>query len=118
MIYGYSDDLRRSALSYYDQGVATQREVSEIFGISLRTFSTWVRLRKTGDISRRPHAVHKRPHKIDDARLSAYIREHPDAYLRELGEVFGVSDVAILKACRRLGISRKKNRAISGEGRG
>ena len=34
--------------------------------------------------------------------------EHPDAYLKEIGEVFGCSDVAVLYAFKRLGITRKK----------
>jgi transposase len=112
MTYGYSDDLREKALIYYDKGGKSQAEVSDIFGVSHRTFSQWVKLRKAGDFRRRPQQKQRAPAKIEDAALRRYIDEHPDAYLREIAVVFKVSDVGILKACRRLGITRKKNSAV------
>ena len=41
-------------------------------------------------------------------RLSEHVIEHPDAYLCERGEAFGVSLQAIFYALRRLGLSYKK----------
>jgi len=111
MTYGYSDDLRTKALAYYDASEKLQAAVCAIFGIGLRTFAQWVRLRKAGDFRRRPQQKPK-PAKIDGAALAAYIDAHPDAYFREIAVVFDVSDVGILKACRRLGITRKKNSAL------
>jgi transposase len=113
MSYGYSKDLREKALAYYDRG-HTRSEVCDVFGIHRHTFSSWLKLRSASqDLT--PRISHtRRPHKIDAERLKACIAERPNAYLWELGELFGVSDVAILKACRRLGITRKKNRAVSG----
>ena len=111
MTYGYSDDLRAKALSYYDTSGKSQAEVCGIFGVGLRTFAQWVRLRKAGDFRRRPQQKPK-PATIDGAALKAYIDAHPDAYFREIAAVFAVSDVGILKACRRLGITRKKNSAV------
>lgn len=111
MTYGYSDDLRAKALTYYDTSGKSQAEVCGIFGVGLRTFAQWVRLRKAGDFRRRPQQKAK-PTKIDGAALAAYIDAHPDAYFREIAVVFEVSDVGILKACRRLGITRKKNPAL------
>ncbi len=111
MTYGYSDDLRLKALSYYDTSGKSQAQVCSIFGVGLRTFAQWVRLRKAGDFRRRPRQKPK-PAKIDGAALAAYIDAHPDAYFREIAAVFEVSDVGILKACRRLGITRKKNSAL------
>jgi transposase len=112
MTYGYSDDLREKALIYYDKGGKSQAEVSDIFGVSHRTFAQWVKLRKAGNFRRRPKQKRRRPTKIEGAALRAYIARHPDAYLREIAVVFQVSDVGILKACRRLGITRKKNTAV------
>lgn len=116
MSYGYSDDLRCAALACYARGGKTQQEVSVLFGIGLKTFSRWVCLDKAGDYRCRVHVTGKRPHKIDGDALRAYIREHPDSYLHEIASYFKVSDVGILKACRRLGISRKKNQLVSGTG--
>ncbi len=112
MTYGYSDDLREKALRYYDKGGKSQAEVSDIFGVSHRTFAQWVRLRKAGDFRRRPQQKRRASTKIESAALRRYIEKHPDAYLREIAVVFKVSDVGILKACRRLGITRKKNTAV------
>jgi transposase len=111
MTYGYSDDLRAKALAYYDVSGKSQAEVCAIFGVGVRTFAQWVRLRKAGDFRRRPQQKPK-PARIDGTALAAYIDAHPDAYFREIALVFAVSDVGILKACRRLGITRKKNSAL------
>ena len=46
--------------------------------------------------------------KIDMDRLAQHVDKYPDAYLRERGEVFGVTFQAIHCALKRLGISYKK----------
>ncbi|MDJ0625711.1 MAG: IS630 transposase-related protein [Candidatus Caenarcaniphilales bacterium] len=117
MTYGYSNDLRDKALSYYDRSGKSQEEVSEIFGISLRTFSNWINLRKKGDFNRRSNQKKKAAVKIDEAALKLYVQENSEAYLSEIGQHFGVSDVAILYALRRLNITRKKNKFIPGKRR-
>lgn len=112
MSYGYSDDLRMAALSYYDKGGVTQSQVSEIFGVALKTLSNWIRLRKAGDFSRRSGQKKKGAVKIDEAALQNYIEAHPDAYNREVAEHFGVHPTTIHYARKRLGITRKKNSAL------
>src|SRR5277367_3342782 len=112
MTYGYSDDLREKALRYYDKGGKSQAEVSGIFGVSHRTFAQGVKLRKAGNFRRRAQQKRRTPTKIESEALRRYIEQHPDAYFREIAMVFKVSDVGILKACRRLGITRKKNTAV------
>ena len=108
MTYGYSDDLRRAALKYYDSKLISQQQVCSIFDISLRTFSNWIRLRKQGNYSRRANQKKKGATKIDESKLKQYIQEHPDAYNHEIGEHFGVHGTTIYYACKRLGITRKK----------
>ena len=112
MTYGYSDDLREKALRYYDKGGKSQVEVSGIFGVSHRTFAQWLKLRTAGNFRRRAQQKRRAPTKIESGALRRYIEQHPDAYLWEIAVVFKVSDVGILKACRRLGITRKKNTAV------
>ena len=46
--------------------------------------------------------------KVDPEKLKAYIAEHPDAYLREIAEVFNCCKTTITNALRRLKITRKK----------
>jgi transposase len=113
MTYGYSDDLRKAALACYARGGKTQQEVSVLFGVGLKTFARWRVLEKAGDFRLRPCPPRKRSHKIDGDALCAYVRQHPDSYLREIAAHFNVSDVGIIKALRRLGISRKKNQPVS-----
>jgi transposase len=107
MSYGYSNDLRDRVLRYYDRG-HSQVDVCHVFEISRATLNNWLVKRKSGDY-RRPEVRCKRPHKIDADALRAYIKSHPDAYLREIATHFNVSDVGIMKALRRACISRKKN---------
>ena len=47
--------------------------------------------------------------KIDPEKLKEYVEHRPDAYLKEMAEEFGCSEVAIFKALKRLKITRKKN---------
>ena len=72
MTYGYSDDLRTAALSYYDRENVTQHAVSEIFGISLKTVSNWIRLRKDGNFSRRSCAKVGTAYRLDEDALKRY----------------------------------------------
>lgn len=105
---GYSNDLRERILKYYDDN-HSQRETCEVFEIGRTTLTTWLKLRReTGSAHLRPRPKRRRSAKIEEQALKSYIAEHPDAYLREIAEVFEVSDVAILYACRRFGITRKK----------
>lgn len=116
MSYGYSNDLRDCALKYYKRPGVSQATVCDVFGIGERTFRNWLRLEESGDFRCRPHQSRKTPNKIDREALELYIESNPDAYLREIAAEFGVTDVGILYACRRYGITRKKNHAVSGEG--
>ena len=74
----------------------------------MTAISSWrEKYKETGEVKdapRRPKAFKK----LDPEKLIAYVEEHPDAYLKEIGDVFGCSDTAVLKAFRRLGITRKK----------
>jgi len=52
----------------------------------------------------------KSTQKIDPEKLKKNVPEHPDAYLKEIAEVFSCSSAAIDKALKRLHINRKKRR--------
>jgi transposase len=55
------------------------------------------------------------PSKIDDQQLPLFVREHPDAYVREIAGKFGTILQAGFYACKRLKISLKKDLLIRGE---
>lgn len=103
----YSNDLRDRVLAYKDDN-HTQEETCTVFGISRTTLNTWLKLRReTGSAHAQPYPKTRR-RQIDEHKLKAYIEAHPDAYLREIAVEFGVSATAIMYACRRAKITRKK----------
>ena len=99
----YSNDLRDRVLVYKDDH-HTQQATCAVFGLSRTTLTTWLKLRReTGSAYAQPYPKTRR-RQLDESQLKAYIEAHPDAYLRE----FGVSATAIMYACRRYKITRKK----------
>ena len=104
----YSNDLRDRALAYKDDN-HTQQETCAVFGLSRSTLNTWLKLRReTGSAHTQPYAKTRR-RQIDKHKLNAYIEAHPDTYLRDIAVEFGVSATAIMYACRRYKITRKKD---------
>lgn len=97
----------------YRQAGHTLEETSKTFQVSIETIRQWEKqLKERGHLEKKPlNWQHK---KIDPEKLKAYVREHPDAYQKEMAEEFGCSATAIQKALKRLGITRKKDNALSG----
>lgn len=102
----YSYDLRSKALNYIEKN-GSKLEASRIFGVTVRTLFNWIKRKEKGCLVPK-RTKDKRPYKIDEEKLKAYIEEHPDAYLREIAEVFGITISAVFYACRRLKITLKK----------
>lgn len=107
----YSIDLRERVVKYRLEG-HTIKETCEVFGVGNYAVSKWVKqYKETGDLSNKP--LNRGFKKIDPEKLKAYISEHPDAYQKEMAEVFGCSAEAIRKALKRLGITRKKRHYVT-----
>lgn len=103
----YSEDFRKRVNEYLDEG-HTWAEAQETFKISITAINSWrQKYKKTGEVKDDPPR-RKAFKKLDPEKLKAYVEKHPDAYLKEIGEAFGCSDTAVMKALRRLGITRKK----------
>jgi len=103
----YSEDYRKRVLEYLEEG-HSWAEVRSTFKISNTAISSWrKKYKETGEIKDVPRR-RKAFKKLDPEKLKEYVKEHPDAYQKEIGEVFGCSDVAVGKALKRLGITRKK----------
>jgi len=104
----YSEDLRMKVIDYLSSG-HTQREARDTFRISLSAINRWHQLYiQTGKLEdKKPCRSFK---KLDPVKLEDYVKEHPDAYLKEIGEAFGCAESSVRKAFRRLGITRKKRR--------
>ena len=102
----YSLEIRQKALAYYDKCKNIDL-VIEAFGVSRHTVFRWRRqLKETGNLSCKKPT--NRPRKFDRKELLAYVEANPDKYLREIGEVFGCSDMTIHKALKAMNITLKK----------
>lgn len=113
MSNGYKTELRERVLGYYDQNKVTQKEVCEIFNISLRALSRWLKMRKeTGDFSLKERPKTRKARKLNKEELQAYIEKHPDHYLWEIAKRFNTTAPAVFYALKRMGISRKKNHTL------
>ncbi|BBI17541.1 IS630 transposase-related protein [Neochlamydia sp. S13] len=101
----YSHDLRKKALNYIENGgsIAT---ASVVFGVAARTLTNWIKRKKQGNLA--PKKRRQSPSKIDSEKLKLYVKQTPDAYLREIAEEFGVTIAAVFYACKRLKITLKK----------
>ena len=86
---------------------STISEVSKLFSIVTSSIKRWKRNRRdTGDVMGpgRPTGVYK----IDEAKLLKFISKKPGAVLEEIASNFNVTSPDILKALKRLNITRKK----------
>ena len=102
----YEEKYRKRAIAYKESG-HTFKELKEVFGITSGTYYAWRRLlERTGTLKFTPPTIRKR--KIDNEVLKRAVEEKPDAYLRELAELFDCSPQAVDKKLKKLGISLKK----------
>jgi len=108
----YDIKLRRRAIEYWNDG-HTKKETASVFKVNPDTLQEWKKqLKETGTLE--PKTRRETWRKIDPERLKEHLKQHPDAYLKEMAEEFDCSEVAIFKALNRLKISRKKNHFIPG----
>jgi len=106
----YSEDFRKRVMEYLDEG-NTWNDARSTFKISMTAIASWrQKCKKTGEVKDAPRPP-KACIKLDPEKLKSYVEKHPDAYLREVGEAFGCSGTAVIKAFKRLGITRKKRRS-------
>lgn len=109
----YDVELRRRAMEYWENG-HSKKETAEVFQVSHFTLQTWKsQLKETGKLE--PKKRKEGWRKIEPTRLREYVQQHPDAFLKEIAEQFGCTEVAIFYALRRAKISRKKNDSLSGK---
>jgi transposase len=102
----YDEKYRIRAVEYRKEG-HTIEQTAKVFKISTTTVKDWTKkYDDTGEIKDKP--LKRTFKKIDPVKLESYMEEHPDAYLLEIAKAFSCSDAAVVKALKRLGITRKK----------
>ena len=85
----------------------------KVFKISASTLKKWAKkYDETREI--KDKQLNRTFKKIDPTKLEKYLAENPDAYLLEIAKIFHCSDVAVIKALRRLKITRKKDKTLQG----
>jgi len=101
----YDDKFKRRVIQYKDNG-HTFSEVS--FGIRSQRYYVWKKqLTENGAFTRNYPATHEG--KIDPIKLKGLVDEHPDWYLSEFAEVFGVWPQPVQKRFAKMAVTRKKN---------
>lgn len=102
----YSEDLRKKALKFVDKG-GTVKEACQLFEVSRSSFQRWrLKQKNTGNLGRKSRM--RKPYKINNDELTAFIDKNPDAYLTEIAAHFLVTIPCVSIALKRLKITRKK----------
>ena len=102
----YPEKYRIRTLEYRREG-HTLEQTSKVFKVNVNTIHNWeLKLKKEGSLANREI---KRPFKkIDPEKLKDYVKNNPDAYLKEIAAAFNCCQTAVRKALQRLKITRKK----------
>jgi transposase len=118
MSTAYSLDLRRKAVSAYENGEGTQEEIASRFSIGLRTLQEWLVLKKeTGSIEPKEYIYCGRPPIIDEKGslfVKNLVEEKPDILITEIRSLYKkkfkveVAQSMISRALKKLDLRRKK----------
>jgi len=102
----YSLDFRKMVILYINSG-GSKLKASEIFGIHRQTIYNWL---NREDLA--PKLDYPKYRKLEKEDLKKYIKENPDAYLREIAQEFNVTVSGVSRAFARLKITNKKNSSL------
>jgi transposase len=106
MAKAYSMDLRERVVKFIGSG-HSKAEAARVYGLSWRSVLRWEQ--READNNLAPLGNQKpRNRKLDAVAVKEFIHKHPDKTLKEIGEYFGVSAVAVFKRVRALGLTYKK----------
>jgi transposase len=102
----YDKKFKLQVLKHMEAG-NTQRATAKLFDIGTTTLKTWKRQHAQG-MSMEPQKRKREAKKLPREELRAYVENHPDAYLQEIGDHFGCTGEAVRRALKTMGITRKK----------
>jgi len=102
----YSKDLRERVITYLKAG-HTQKETSSIFNVGTTTIKNWLSLlSETGSLEKR--TLEREASIFEAEKLNTYIKENPNALLKDVAAHFGGSVTGAFYALEREKITLKK----------
>ena len=107
MARAYSLDLRKKVINFILQG-GTKREAARIFDIGEDSVYRWIRRYNAGDL--KPKKRIFQPMKVNIDKLRAYVEQHTDHTLTEIGTALCLGRQTVCNYLNRLKITRKKKR--------
>jgi transposase len=111
----YALDLRERVVKFI-QGGGSKTEAARRFDLARSSVYRYLAAAKTGALAPKKSWGHWR--KLDPQKLQVHVQKHPDATLKELQTVFGVSHHAVWVRLGQLGFTLKKTHKISRAQRG
>lgn len=111
----YALDLRERVVKFLGAGGA-KVEAARRFGVGRRTVYRYLEAAQKDMLTPKTSWGHWR--KLDPQKLRAHVKQHPDATLKELQRVFGVSQQALWVRLGQMGFTLKKTHKISRAQRG
>jgi transposase len=111
----YALDLRERVVKFI-QGGGSKAEAARRFALGRSSVYRYLAAVQAGTLAPKTSWGHWR--KLDPQKLRAHVQKHPDATLKEIQAVFGVSHHAVWVRLGQLGFTLKKTHKISGAQRG
>jgi transposase len=111
----YALDLRERVVKFI-QGGGSKAEAARRFALARSSVYRYLEAAKKGVLP--PKTSWGTWRKLDPEKLRAHVQEHPDATLKEIQQVFGVSHHAVWVRLGKLGFTLKKTHKIPRAQRG
>ena len=111
----YALDLRKRVVKFI-QGGGSKAEAARRFDLARSSVYRYLAAAQKGALTPKTSWGHWR--KLDPEKLQAHVKKHPDATLKEIQAVFGVSHHAVWVRLGKLGFTLKKTHKISRAQRG
>jgi transposase len=111
----YALDLRERVVKFI-QGGGSKAEAARRFALARSSVYRYLTAAQKGVLT--PKTSWGTWRKLDPQKLQAHVKKHPDATLKELQQVFGVSHHAVWVRLGQLGFTLKKTHKISRAQRG
>jgi putative transposase len=111
----YALDLRERVVKFIKSG-GSKAEAARRFALGRSTVYRYLAAVQAGTLAPKASWGHWR--KLDPQQLQVHVKKHPDATLKELQKVFGVSHHAVWVRLGQLGFTLKKTHKISRAQRG